>query len=296
MIYSHGFMSHRWEGEYLAEHLASHGFLVAAPDYPLTNGDAPGEPNPADVVEQPADVAFLIDSVVALRGEERPFDGEVDRERIGAMGLSLGGLTTTLVAFHPRLRDERIVAAISIAGPSGFFSRRFFENGDLPSLMIAGTHDAMVPYEVNGPPILERAPTGALLSIEGGSHVGFAGLSSSIPFLRFSHNPDGIGCRYLVEHLDIEREDLEEENPWDELGGPEEGVVLSEDLPMPCESDEIPRSIRPPRQQVITKLAVRAFFDSHFEKRAEQRRAASRFLSDGLARDLPEATYAAFGS
>ena len=50
--------------------------------------------------------------------DERPFAGGIDRDRIGAMGLSLGGLTTTLVAFHPTLGDPRIRAAVSIAGPS----------------------------------------------------------------------------------------------------------------------------------------------------------------------------------
>ena len=101
LIYSHGFMSYRRETEYLAKHLASHGFLVAAADHPLTNRRAPGGPEVQDVLQQPADVSFLIDSVLALEGEERPFSGRVDRERIGAMGLSLGGLTMTLAAFHP---------------------------------------------------------------------------------------------------------------------------------------------------------------------------------------------------
>ena len=61
LVYSHGFLSHRRETGYLAEHLASHGFLVAAADHPLTHGDAPGGPDVRDVLEQPADVSFLID-------------------------------------------------------------------------------------------------------------------------------------------------------------------------------------------------------------------------------------------
>jgi hypothetical protein len=158
--------------------------------------------------------------------------------------------------------------------------------------MIAGTDDAIVPYTANGPPILERAPTGALLSIAGGSHVGFAGLAATNPFLRFSHNPDRIGCSYLERHLKLPPDDLEVEAVSAELGGPENGVLLSTELPLPCVHGDLPRAIRPPRQQIITELAVRAFFESEFAERLETRKAASRYLSDLLQRDLPEAEYA----
>ena len=49
-------------GAYLAEQLASLGYVVVAVDYPLTNGLAPGGPDVKDVVNQLADVSFLIDT------------------------------------------------------------------------------------------------------------------------------------------------------------------------------------------------------------------------------------------
>jgi hypothetical protein len=92
----------------------------------------PGGPNVRDAVNQPDDVRFVIDRVLAWGPGERPFAGEIDRERIGAIGLSLGGLTTTLAAFHPWLRDPRIAAAVSIAGPAAMFSPAFFATADVP--------------------------------------------------------------------------------------------------------------------------------------------------------------------
>ena len=103
LVYSHGFMSNRHGGSHLAEHMASHGYVVVATDYPLTHFGAPGGPFADDVANQPADVSFLIDRVLSLGPDDRSFGGEIDRARIGALGLSLGGLTTTLVAFHPCL-------------------------------------------------------------------------------------------------------------------------------------------------------------------------------------------------
>jgi hypothetical protein len=63
------------------------------------------------------------------------------------------------------------------------------------------------------------------------------------------------------------------------------------ELPLPCASDDLPRSIRPPRQQNITALAVRAFFEREFGEGETKRRAASRYLERALEHDLPEAEY-----
>ena len=64
IIYSHGFVSTWRGGAYLAEHLASRGYVVAAPDFPLTNWYAPGGPNITDIVNQPGDVSFIIDTIL----------------------------------------------------------------------------------------------------------------------------------------------------------------------------------------------------------------------------------------
>ena len=46
VVYSHGFMSNRHGGAYLARHLASHGYVVASLDYPLSHYGAPGGRTP----------------------------------------------------------------------------------------------------------------------------------------------------------------------------------------------------------------------------------------------------------
>jgi predicted dienelactone hydrolase len=149
VVYSHGFMSSRGENVPLAELMASHGYVVASVDYPLTNGHAPGGPTVDDAVSQPGDVSYVIDTLLGWTEDARPFEGSIDPRRIGVAGLSLGGLTTTLVTFHPKLRDPRIAAAVSIAGPAAFFSPEFFAQADVPFLMIAGTGDAMVEFGAN---------------------------------------------------------------------------------------------------------------------------------------------------
>ena len=285
IVYSHGFMSTRSGGDYITRALASHGYVVVSADFPLTNFSAPGGPDVSDVDQQPGDVAFLLDSIQDL-GADKPFDGNIDSERIGAVGLSLGGLTTTLATFHPRLRDPRIRAAVSIAGPASMFTARFFDTTATPFLMIAGTTDAIVDYTANAAIVPARARTGALLSIAGGAHTSFASLAE--PGMRLFDNPDSVGCGGLIENLD-RRSD---ENPFAGLGGADDGVVFAADAPPPCSGGPLPPAIHPGRQQMITVVAVRSFFESVFAEQMETRQAATMQLRQHLGHDFPEASFA----
>ena len=188
IIHSHGIVSNRTEMAYLAESLASHGYLVAATDYPLTSGSTAGGANAADVVNQPADISFLIDSLLGMRDGQKPFSGRIDESRIGLSGYSLGGLTTYLATYHPAWLDSRIAAAVAIAGPSAIFAPRFFETTAIPMLAIAGTSDALIEHARNAADLRTRARNISVINIEGGTHLGFIGLAD--PAFRFMDNPD----------------------------------------------------------------------------------------------------------
>jgi dienelactone hydrolase len=104
VAYFHGATGHRRDASELCTHLASHGYLVAAPDFTgNTMGDliadlaaAGGHPPRLASMEQsaadrPLDAKVVIDG--ALAGETW-LAGLVDRERIGTCGVSFGGWTT----------------------------------------------------------------------------------------------------------------------------------------------------------------------------------------------------------
>ncbi len=287
VLYSHGFLSTRQGGTYLAEWLASRGYVVAAPDHPLTARWSWGGPVVEDVVNQPADLSFLIDTIVGWDDEDRPFDGTIDPERIGVMGLSLGGMTATLAAFHPRLRDPRIRAAVSLAGPMTIFGPEFFATVSVPFLMIAGDADVVIDYPTNAPLVPERVPGGELVTIAGGSHAGFDDLATGA--LRALCNPDTIACWWLSLTLDLShsRETLAA------LGAKEGSDLVPASLPRPCAEAPPCSAIDPARQQLITKLAVGAFFDSQLAPDPAVRGIAAAYLLHDLARDFPEVRFEA---
>ncbi|MEX2132050.1 MAG: hypothetical protein WD772_11245 [Pseudohongiellaceae bacterium] len=284
IIHSHGFVSSRTEMVYVLEQLASYGYVVVAADFPLTNGAAPGGPNVNDVSNQPGDVSFLIDQVLSLSGNDKPFTGEIDGERIGIMGLSLGGFTTSLTTYHPRLREPRVRAAISIAGPSANLTERFYEQSgvEIPFLMIAGTSDLLIPYDYNAAIIPERVRNAALLTIAQGNHIGFVGLAE--PAFRFFSNADSLGCMAVQANVDQSEDEM-----FADLFSEADGIVLDVGAPGLCEIEPRPDAGHPGRQHMITTVGVLSFFESVFATETGRRAEARDVLRSHLARDFAEA-------
>jgi dienelactone hydrolase len=287
VIHSHGFVSERTDLAYVAELLASHGYVVAAANYPLTAGGTPGGPNADDLVNQPTDVSFLIDSLLQFSGSDKPFAGELDPSRIALMGYSLGGITTTLATYHPRLRDPRVAAAISIAGPSAGLVSKFYETTDVPFMMIAGTLDALIDFEYNAAVIPTRVQNSVLIGIEGGTHLGFGSISE--PWLRLMNHPDGLGCTAVLSNLGSDPNVA-----FVALGDESDGIVLDSDIPALCETMPIEKALHPARQQMVTSIAALSFFEFVFNKDPAKRQAAYEQLSNTLPADMSEAKFSAY--
>ena len=54
------------EGAHVGPHLASHGYIVIAANYPLTNLYTKGGPMVKDVINHPADVSFFDRYLIAV--------------------------------------------------------------------------------------------------------------------------------------------------------------------------------------------------------------------------------------
>ncbi|MGJ8687677.1 MAG: alpha/beta hydrolase family protein, partial [Spongiibacteraceae bacterium] len=285
VIYSHGFMSTRTGGSYLAEHLASHGYIVAAMNYPLTTMRAAGGPYVNDVVNQPEDVGFLIDQFLSWSEEQgHQFYRAVDAERIAAVGLSLGGMTTSLLGFHRQKADPRIAAAVSIAGPTFPFGPDFYSWRQLPFMMIASPIDPMIDYATNAKFIPERVPGSILLTISNASHTGFAGPGR---FMRWLNNPDSLGCAAVTKGLKNSDEDS-----WLQLFGGVENGIVDVQQPALCTAKPLPKAMNPIRQHWLTSLAIKAFLDTHFSPSLTKRDSANHYLRHIMAAEILEVSIA----
>ncbi|WP_157368242.1 phospholipase [Alloactinosynnema sp. L-07] len=144
VVFSHGVTATGPAYEQLVAYIAQSGYVVALPTYPLTSG--PGA-RIDDYVNQPADVSFIIDSVLAMaRDRHDPLFGHVHRFKIAAAGHSLGAITTVGVTYHEAVRDSRIDAAVALAGAElGFPGGDYLPRPGIPLHLVHGANDATVP-------------------------------------------------------------------------------------------------------------------------------------------------------
>lgn len=113
ILFNHGFML--WGDLYRSygERLASHGFVVALPSYPMSFSSA-------NHTALAGDAHFVIDHCLALGARpEGTLSGLIDEARIGAGGHSFGGKLSLLVAsMDSRVRAVGVLDPVDGGGPA----------------------------------------------------------------------------------------------------------------------------------------------------------------------------------
>jgi predicted dienelactone hydrolase len=153
LILAHGFGGLPEKFDALARAIASAGFLVAAPAFPLTNQNAPGghEGGLGDFRNQPADVSFIITQLLAANDD--PDDDlfeRIDPLQIALLGHSLGGVTALASARKDCCFDPRIKALIAVAPLVMLFLNQFGADSiseGPPTLIIHGKADSVIPLQ-----------------------------------------------------------------------------------------------------------------------------------------------------
>lgn len=173
VVFGHGFAVTPALYARLLQSWARAGYVVAAPVFPLENADAPGGPDESDLVNQPADMRFVISSMLAASSSRSgPFAGLIDPQRIAVAGQSDGGDTALAVAYDSSFRDPRVDAAVILSGaeiPSvGAFT---FAPGSPPLLATQGTADTVNPPSATNAFFDAARRPKYLLSLIGAEHL-----------------------------------------------------------------------------------------------------------------------------
>ncbi|MCH2172445.1 hypothetical protein MK489_16835 [Myxococcota bacterium] len=246
IVYSHGTYGQPDNATHFVHHLVKQGYVVAAPAFPLTSRVSHTQLPAADISDaenQPADVSFVIDSLLA----HPRFGPVIDADQIGATGISLGGITTYFASFGVPTLDPRIKASAPIAP------------GDPPvaALGFGLGFKGTVPAPVSVPAMLLVGDADIFSASTGGPGAAYARLW---------------GPKYMVEIRDAphvwfgDRDNVPPDNLNPDCVWFEEHAGM---IPPLCAQRR--PLIDPERQKVIVRTALEAFFDGYLKNDARAR-------------------------
>ncbi len=176
LVLAHGFGGLPEKFDALARTLCAAGLTIVAPAFPLTNENAPGGHETAlrDVRNQPGDISFLLETLLAARDRaEHPLYLNFDPRKVAVLGHSLGAVTVIGLTRKACCIDPRIAAAIFVAPPpllANVFGADSPEPRSIPTLVVHGDADPVVAIE-NGRDLYQLlSPPKFFVGVRGAGH------------------------------------------------------------------------------------------------------------------------------
>ncbi len=168
--FSHGVTATGPEYVPLIQNWVRAGYIVAAPTFPLTSGSGASI---ADVVNQPADVSFVITSMTALGADPTdPLFGHIAPNCTAIAGHSLGAITTLATVYDSCCVEPRARAAISLSGWALPIDGGNYTNAPpVPLLLVHGDADGTVPYAASQQAFAELHGFRWFVTMHGAGHV-----------------------------------------------------------------------------------------------------------------------------
>src|SRR5262245_27836287 len=174
VLIAHGLCGSRLYYDYLAPHLASHGFVVAAPDFPgVTRAACDAGQLVLSIADLPLDLSFVSRQLHDATGPFGKWARHVRGKAVGLIGNSLGGIAVVDAArMDPTFRA--IVGLAPAVGPAaaaplvGLRPPRAW-------MIMGATSDDVISFPRSTQPFFEGLPAPAfLVRFTGGSHTGFS--------------------------------------------------------------------------------------------------------------------------
>ncbi|HNQ89145.1 MAG TPA: hypothetical protein PKM73_11065 [Verrucomicrobiota bacterium] len=143
LFFSHCHMTHRSFSSHIAEELASHGYVVVAPDHDdcyrteFPDGRYLAGTGSGDSSGRFSDFTFLLDEMARLNDGDPLFAGRLDLDRIGIYGLIYGGMVAEMCRRDARLKCVALLEAENLQVPAAGLQKPFLAMNHVSSPRLA---------------------------------------------------------------------------------------------------------------------------------------------------------------
>ena len=168
IVFAHGFNVNPLTYRTLLGAWASAGYVVAAPEFPISgsDGDSYGLPREDDGSNQPGDLSAVISHLLA----DPAYAPSIDGSRIGVAGHSDGGETAAAMALNSAYHDPRVSAFEVLSGAlAGVNGGTWGPSNAGALLAVSGDQDPNYAH-ARQVAVVARAPKG-FMAILGGGHL-----------------------------------------------------------------------------------------------------------------------------
>jgi predicted dienelactone hydrolase len=147
VMFAPGFRQCSSTYEHLLQTWASAGYVVVAVDFPETSCQVAAQAYEPDLVNQPADVSYVLGRLLVLSARPHDFfSGQLNPSEVGAAGQSDGGDTVAALAAGTCCRDRRLAAVAVLSGAEWPpMPGRYFAAAAPPILFVQGSADTINP-------------------------------------------------------------------------------------------------------------------------------------------------------
>lgn len=156
VVFAHGVNGEGPFFEGYAARWARRGYVAVLPTFPLSRT---GIAVPDDVVDQPGDISFVLDTLGDLAGDD-PLAGHVDLDHVAVGGHSLGAATALGIGYDAERTDPRVDATIPVAGGPLPYPGEGYDWPATPMLLAHGVADTTAPvaasdavFDMAAPPV-----------------------------------------------------------------------------------------------------------------------------------------------
>jgi acetyl esterase/lipase len=167
IVWAHGNGSSGSATPHQVRSWATRGYVVVAPDFPVSTHARSNLDAVADWPNQPGDVSFVLDQSLDADGVAG-LGGRIDTRHVGVAGHSLGAITALADAYGAH-KDPRLDAVVSFSGVP-VVDDTDVARTPTPLLLLHGDDDRTIPVDASRAMFARGAGPRALVVVAGGGH------------------------------------------------------------------------------------------------------------------------------